>query len=57
MIMEDWNVRKEKLKEKLTRLSEVTTITLEDQHEQRVASLEKRLATIRNAILKLLSEV
>jgi hypothetical protein len=57
MIMEDWNVRKEKLKEKLTRLSEVTTITLEDQHEQRVASLEKRLAAMRKAILKLLSEV
>ena len=54
--MEDWNVRKEKLKEKLTRLSEEVKIKQEGQHGQVAASLEKRLLATRKAILKLLSE-
>jgi hypothetical protein len=54
-IMEDWNTRKAKVKEQLTKLSEINSI--EDKREQLISRLELRLGASRESIIRLLSEL
>ena len=55
--MEDWNIRKARLREKFSKIIGTDVIRLESSEIELIDRLEKRLGKSREAIVKLLSDL
>jgi uncharacterized protein YjbJ (UPF0337 family) len=55
--MEDWALRKARLKEKFSKLTGNDLVAIEGKQLELIDRLEKRLGITREAILKLLAEM